>query len=122
MRGGEPGRRKIDFAVEAAAAEARRTLDAGDRIGLLTVDGRVLGHVAPNDGRPQMLRVFEALLDATEAVDEDLTDIDDDEVVAVVGRYVRQQDGVDFSRGSGKGWNVPMLVRHVEEALSGVED
>ncbi|MCZ7678951.1 MAG: DUF58 domain-containing protein [Sandaracinaceae bacterium] len=39
MRGGEPGRRKIDFAVEAAAAEARRALDAGDRIGLVTVDG-----------------------------------------------------------------------------------
>ncbi len=122
MRGGEPGRRKIDFAVEAAAAEARRTLDAGDRIGLLTVDGRILGHVLPNDGRPQMLKVFEALLDATEAVDEDLTEVDDDEVAAVVGRYVRQQDGVDFSRGDGKGWNIPMLVRHAGEALSSVED
>lgn len=122
MRGGEPGRRKIDFAVEAAAAEARRALDAGDRIGLVTVDGRLLAHVAANDGRPQMLKVFEALLDATEAVDEDLTEIDDDEVAGVVGRYVRQQDGVDFSRGDGKGWNVPMLVRHVAEALQGVED
>lgn len=122
MRGGEPGKRKIDFAVEAAAAEARRTLDAGDRIGLVTVDGRMLAHVAPNDGRPQMLKVFEALLDATEAVDEDLTEIDDDEVAGVVGRYVRQQDGVDFSRGDGKGWNVPMLVRHVSEALADVED
>lgn len=120
MRGGEPGKRKLDFAVEAAAAEARRTLDAGDRIGLLTVDGRLLGHVTPNDGRPQMLKVFEALLDATEAVDEDLTEIDDDEVAAVVGRYVRQQDGVDFSRS--KGWNVPMLVRHVEGALADVAD
>ncbi len=122
MRGGEPGRRKIDFAVEAAAAEARRTLDAGDRIGLVTVDGRLLAHVPPNDGRPQMLKVFEALLDATEAVDEDLTEIDDDEVAAVVGRYVRQQDGIDFSRADGKGWNVAMLVRHVSEALASVED
>lgn len=120
MRGGEPGQRKIDFAVEAAAAEARRALDAGDRIGLITVDGRMLGHVAPNDGRPQMLKVFEALLDATEAVDEDLTEIDDDEVLAVVGRYVRQQDGVDFSRA--KGWDVPMLVRHVESALAEGDD
>jgi uncharacterized protein (DUF58 family) len=122
MRGGEPGKRKIDFAVEAAAAETRRTLDAGDRIGLVTVDGRILGHVPPNDGRPQMLKVFEALLAATEAVDEDLTEIDDAEVAAVVGRYVRQQDGVDFSRDGGKGWNAPMLVRHVESALADVED
>ena len=122
MRGGEPGRRKLDFAVEAAAAEARRTLDAGDRIGLITVDGRILTHVAPNDGRPQLLRIFEALLDATEAVDEDLTDVDDAEVTAIVGRYVRQQDGVDFSRDDGRGWNMALLVRHVEGALQDAED
>jgi uncharacterized protein (DUF58 family) len=122
MRGGAPGRRKLDFAVEAAAAEARRTLDAGDRIGLVTVDGRLLAHVAPNDGRPQLLRVFEALLGAIEAVDEDLTEVDDDEVAAVVGRYVRQQDGVDFTRDDGRGWNVPLMVRHVREALKETAD
>ena len=122
MRGGEPGRRKLDFAVEAAATEARRALDAGDRIGLVTVDGRLLSHVAPNDGRPHLLRIFEALLAATEAVDEDLTEVDDDEVAGVVGRYVRQQDGVDFGRDDGRGWNVPMLVRHVKDALADVED
>ena len=122
MRGGDPGRRKLDFAVEAAAAEARRALDTGDRIGLITVDGRLLAHVPPRDGRPQLLRVFEALLSAIEAVDEDLTEVDDDEVAAVVGRYVRQQDGVDFGREDGRGWNVQMLVRHVTEALEEVED
>lgn len=122
MRGGDPGRRKLDFAVEAAASEARRTLDAGDRMGLITVDGRLLGHVAPKDGRTQLLRIFESLLSAIEAVDEDLTDVDDDEVAAVVGRYVRQQDGVDFHRSDGKGWNVPMLVRHVSEALADEEE
>jgi uncharacterized protein (DUF58 family) len=122
MRGGEPGRRKLDFAVEAAATEARRALDAGDRIGLVTVDGRLLSHVTPNDGRPHLLRIFEALLAATEAVDDDLTEVDDDEVAGVVGRYVRQQDGVDFGREDGRGWNVPLLVRHVNDALSGVED
>ncbi|MGE0787095.1 MAG: DUF58 domain-containing protein [Sandaracinaceae bacterium] len=121
MRGGEPGRRKLDFAVEAAASEARRTLDAGDRIGIVTVDGRLLSHLLPDDGRPQLLRAFETLLHAIEAVDDDLTDIDDDEVAAVVGRYVRQQDGVDFSRGA-TAWNVPMLVRHVEAALAETED
>jgi len=122
MRGGVPGRRKLDFAVEAAAAEARRALDAGDRLGLVTVDGRLLAHVQPKDGRPQLLRIFEALLLAIEAVDEDLTEVDDDEVAAVVGRYVRQQDGVDFAREGGKGWNVPLLVRHVKEALEDAED
>lgn len=122
MRGGEPGRRKLDFAVEAAAAEARRALDSGDRIGLVTVDGRLLAHLTPNDGRPHLLRIFEALLSAIEAVDEDLTEVDDDEVAAVVGRYVRQQDGVDFSREGGRAWDVKMLVRHAREALEDSED
>ncbi|MFK7992315.1 MAG: DUF58 domain-containing protein [Sandaracinaceae bacterium] len=120
MRGGEPGRRKLDWAIEGAAAEARRTLDAGDRIGLIAVDGRILAHVAPNDGRPQLLRVFEGLLRATEAVDEDLTEVDDDEVAAVVGRYVRQQDGIDFMQPGG--WNVQALVKHVRDALSDTAD
>lgn len=122
MRGGELGRRKLDFAVEAAASEARRALDRGDRLGLITVDGRILAHVPPDDGPPQLLRIFEALLAATEAVDEDLTEVDDDEVAAVVGRYVRQQDGVDFSLDRGTRWNVSLLLRHVEEALASAGD
>lgn len=121
MRGGEPGSRKLDHAIEAVAAEARRTLASGDRFGVLTVDGRVLAHVAPRDGAAHVLRVFDALLAATEVVDQDLTDVDDDEVVAIVGRYVRQQDGVDFSSASGREWNVSMLVRHVTKALAAEE-
>jgi uncharacterized protein (DUF58 family) len=124
MRGGEPGRRKLDHAIEATAAEARRTLAAGDRFGLITVDGRVLAHVPAQDGSAHLLRVLHALLAATEVVDQDLTDVDDDEVCAIVGRYVRQQDGVDFSmhpggrRGRGVEWNVSLLVRHVSQALA----
>lgn len=123
MRGGDPGRRKLDHAIEAVAAEARRTLASGDRFGVITVDGRVLAHVVPRDGSAHVLRVFDALLAATEVVDQDLTDVDEDEVVAIVGRYVRQQDGVDFSSSGARGteWNVSMLVRHVSKALAAEE-
>ncbi len=121
MRGGSEGRRKLDYAIEAIAAEARRGISRGDRVGLLTVDGRIVDHVAPGDGAPQMLRIFDALLRATEIVDDDLTEADDDDVVRTVGRYVRQQDGLDLSQlaGSGRpaGWNVAALVRHTEAAL-----
>ena len=46
MRGGEPGERKLDFALELCVAHARAWLDRGDRVGLITVDGRVLGQRA----------------------------------------------------------------------------
>lgn len=120
MRGGEPGRRKFDHAIEAVAADARRTLSAGDRFGLMTVDGRLLAHIPPRDGAPHLLRIFDALLAATEMVDQDLTDADDDEVCAIVGRYVRQQDGLDFSIRSrtGGAWNLSPLLAHVTRALA----
>lgn len=116
MRGGEPGRRKLDFVIEAAAAEARRTLARGDQLGLVTVDGRVLAHVPARDGNAQLLRAFDALLAATEVVDADLTDVDDEEVVGIVGRYVRQQDGIDFRTPRGD-WNLTLLAKHVSRAL-----
>jgi uncharacterized protein (DUF58 family) len=117
MRGGEPGKRKLDFAIEAVAAEARRTLARGDQLGLVTVDGRVLAHVPARDGSPQLFRVLDALVAATEVVDSDLTDVDDDEVVGIVGRYVRQQDGIDFRAREGA-WNLTLLAKHVTKALS----
>ncbi|MEM9187855.1 MAG: DUF58 domain-containing protein [Myxococcota bacterium] len=116
MRGGEPGKRKLDFAIELAAAESRRGIDAGDRVGLITVDGRVLDYVPPRDDLAQMIRIYDALLAATEVVDQDLTDVDDDDVPAIVGRYIRNQDGVDFARRDGS-WDVQNLVRHVQSSL-----
>jgi len=120
MRGGAPGRRKLDFAIEAAAAEARRALDAGDRVGLITVDGRILAHVPPGEGPAQLLRIYDALVAATEVVDHDLTDLDDDELLATVARYVRQQDGIDFGAPERpSGWDTEGLFAHVSRSLAG---
>lgn len=118
MRGGELGRRKLDFAIEAATVEARRALERGDEFGLITVDGRIVHHVPPDDGARHMIAIYDALIACTEIVDHDLTDIDDDEVIATVGRYVRNQDGIDFSSPSKPGaWEVGPLVQHVARSL-----
>lgn len=115
MRAGEPGSRKLDFAIELTAAEARRALQHGDRVGVTTVDGRILSQVLPGDGATQMPRIYDALLAATEVVDADLTGTDDQDVVEIVGRYVRHQDGVDYARK--RGWDVTGLLRHVGRAM-----
>ena len=114
MRGGEPGQRKLDFAIEAVASETRHALEEGDRVGLAIVDGRLLELVPPNDHRSQLLRVFDALLAATEVVDRDLTDVDEAEVAAIVGRYLRSQDGVDFGSPDRR-WDVVGMTRHVQD-------
>lgn len=99
MRGGPAGERKLDFALELCVAHSRAWLDRGDRVGLITVDGRVLANVQAGDGAAHLIRVYDALLASTEVVDADLTALDDHEVASLVARYVRQQDGVDFAHG-----------------------
>lgn len=116
MRGGTLGERKLDFALEMCVAHARTWLDRGDRVGLISVDGRVLGHVRPGEGPAQLIRIYDALLATTEVVDADLTTIDDRGVIELVARYVRHQDGLDFGHSRG-GWDVTLLLQHVKSAL-----
>ena len=95
MRDGRPGAARLDLAVDVAAAYARGALDAGDRVGLVTFDGRIVGEAKANDGPVHRLRIVERLMEAMNVVDEDLTELTDSELVAVVGRYLLLQEGID---------------------------
>ncbi len=116
MRGGEPGTRKLDHAIEVAALAARQALERGDRVGVITVDGRIVSHAHPRAGLSHLPALHEALLAATEIVDQDLTEPDDDELLGIVARYVRQQDGARFA--TPEGIDIDSLVRHAAAALS----
>ena len=116
MRGGEPGTRKLDHGIELAALLAQRALEDGDRVGLITVDTRIVAHAPAREGQRQMPQIHEALLHATEIVDQDLTEPDDDEVIALAARYVRHQDGVDHRTKTGV--DVDALARHAANALT----
>jgi len=115
MRGGSPGERKLDYGIELAAALLREALERGDQAGLITVDGRIVGHVPPRDGLPHMARLDEALLGVTEVVDADLTEPDDREVAGLVARYIRHQDGREFR--SSQGVDMAGLVKHIRAML-----
>lgn len=117
MRGGEPGTRKLEHGIELAAQLAQRALEGGDRVGLITVDTRIVAHAPAREGQRQTALIHEALLHATEIVDRDLTEPDDDEVIALAARYVRHQDGVDYRTKTGV--DLDALARHAAAALSG---
>ncbi|HEX4353827.1 MAG TPA: hypothetical protein VHZ95_12950, partial [Polyangiales bacterium] len=68
------------------------------------------------EGLPHMAAIHEVLLGATEIIDEDLTEPDGDEVTALVARYVRHQDGIDFRSASGV--DLDGLSRHVANAVA----
>lgn len=116
MRGGRPGERKLDHGIELAALLARQALERGDRVGLLTVDDRLLSQVAPAEGVRHMLRIYDALIKATEVVDGDLTEFDDETITAVVGLYLRRQEGLDL-RTSEDRWDLAAIAEHVARAL-----
>ena len=115
MRGGAPGTRKLDYCIEIAALKAREALERGDRVGLMTVDGRIISHVLPGESLKQMIRIYDALLRATEIIDEDLTEVNDEDVVALVGRYLKYQDGVDHLKDQG--WDLDGISRQVGPVL-----
>jgi uncharacterized protein (DUF58 family) len=95
MREGPMGLSRLDRAVDLANAYARGALEAGDRVGLLTFDGRIVAEVRPNDGPVHRLRLVEPLMQAMNSVDDDLTDLTDSELVEAVARYLLFQDGAD---------------------------
>ena len=115
MRGGAPGERKLDHCIELCALLAREALERGDRVGLLTVDGRVVAHVPDAEGLPHMLRIYEALLAATEIVDADLTEVDDDAVAAIVALHVKRQEGIDLPEDAEA--SLAALAAHAARAL-----
>ena len=115
MRGGDPGERKLDAALELAAGLCRESLEGGDRVGLMAFDARVVSSVAPGEGKAQRIRLYDALLRTTELVDEDVTDLSEAELTRLVAGYVRQQDGMDFRRKGAV--DVGALVRHARRTL-----
>jgi uncharacterized protein (DUF58 family) len=115
MRGGDPGARNLDRCIELCALVARQAIERGDRIGLLTVDGRIVSRVAEGEGMTQLLRIYEALLATTTIVDADLTEVDDDAVTDLVGLYLRQQHGLELVR-RGR-WNLTAIATHARRAM-----
>jgi len=116
MRGGAVGDRKLDHGIELAASLLRAALERGDQAGVVTVDGRVVAHAPAREGLAQMANLDEVLLGATEVIDADLTEPTDDDIVALVARYVRHQDGLEFR--TARGYDLDGLSRHVRTALA----
>lgn len=116
MRDGVYGRRKLDLALEVAAALCERATHRGDRIGLITVDSRLVGHVGVKEGSAHRIALYEALIESTEIVDADLTDTSDADVALKVARHLRQQDGVDLlSPDGGRVFDEVALASHARK-------
>ena len=95
MRGGSPGRTKLDYAIDTAAAFARVAVDHGDQVGLITFDSRVYSELKPASGHHHYLKLIDRLVETHNVVDEDLTDLSAGELVATVASYLAHQEAID---------------------------
>ena len=93
MRQGRVGSTHLDLAIELAARYVRGALEGGDRVGLVTVDGRAVNEVPVSDRPGHRRALMEALTLAPMAYDEMATDLSDSELCATVGRYLLLQEG-----------------------------
>jgi uncharacterized protein (DUF58 family) len=94
MRSRRPGHGKLDYGLGLCAAYARLALEAGDRVGLITFDHRIYSQVNAGDGRPHLFAIIDRLMELHSIVDEDLTDLTDQELYGAVADYLAHQEGL----------------------------
>lgn len=117
MRSDDRGPTKIDYAIELVAQAARQSLAAGDRLGMVAFDRRVVANVPPGDGAHHMRQVVQSAVDLRALVDADLTDVNAETLVETVARYFREQEGIDVFRDVAPAEGKLRLHRMASEAI-----
>jgi uncharacterized protein (DUF58 family) len=99
MRGDPRGGSKLDYAIDLAAQAARSSRLGGDRLGLVTFDSRVTLQISPGSSPAHLAAIVAGAIDQRSLVDDDLTDLDDEQLEQVIARYFREQEGVEVKPG-----------------------
>lgn len=97
MRGGSA--RKLEHAGQIALSVAGQVLKNKDAVGLMTFDEKLYGHVLPASSGHHMQRLIHHVMGINAIVDPDLTEIDDDELSALLADYLLIQERLDFRKG-----------------------
>jgi uncharacterized protein (DUF58 family) len=122
MRGGQWQGQKLEHGVEAVAELADNVLRARDRVGLMTFDEKLYGHIAPNASPSHAARLLRHLVGVNSVVDEELTEWTDVELAQNVADYLVVQERLDFRRGdevdADSGVNLELLERWLSSVIA----
>ena len=97
MRGA--GARKLEHAGQIALGVAGQVLKNKDAVGLMSFDEKLYGHLLPSSAGNHMQRLIHHIMGIHAIVDPDLTEIDDDELSALLADYLLIQERLDFRKG-----------------------
>jgi uncharacterized protein (DUF58 family) len=100
MRGGRWAGQKLEWATHLTVDFAEELLGSRDRVGLLTFDEKMYGHIVPGNSNRHMQRILHHLVGLNSVVDEELTELDETELRRLAADYLLVQERLDFRRGS----------------------
>lgn len=99
MRGGRPVGHKLEHALELVTSLAQDVLRRRDAVGLMTFDEKLYGHITPSSAPSQLSRLVRHLVSLQSVIDPELTELDDDELEAMLVEYLLIQERLDFRKG-----------------------
>jgi uncharacterized protein (DUF58 family) len=117
MRGGRPVGHKLEHALELVTSLAQDVLRRRDAVGLMTFDEKLYGHITPSSAPSQLSRLVRHLVSLQSVIDPELTELDDDELEAMLVEYLLIQERLDFRKGDeveqATGINHKLLARWI---------
>jgi len=117
MRGGQWAGQKLDFGLQLLVDRADAVIRRKDRVGIVTFDERVYGHVPLGHSSAHMKRILHHLVGLNAVVDPDLTELDETDVERLAADYLLVQERLDFRKGETdpeSGVNGGLLRRWIE--------
>lgn len=125
MRGGQWPGQKLEYGIRMAVDLFEVVLATRDKVGLVTFDEKLYGHVEANSSARQFKRLLHHLVGLNGIVDEELTELDEIEVERLIADYLLVQERLDFRKGaqidSPSGVNAPLLNRWLTGIMPEVE-
>jgi uncharacterized protein (DUF58 family) len=117
MRGGHKKGEILEYAVHLAVDLVDTVIRGNDRVGFMTFDEKLYGHILPASSTRQLQRVFHHLIGLSAVVDPELTELDDADVYRLAADYTLVQERLDFRKGEGvdteSGVNIALLERWI---------
>lgn len=121
MRGGQWRGQKLEHGIEAVADIAEAVTRSRDRVGLMTFDEKLYGHIPPGSSQAHLGRILRHLIGVNSVVDDDLTEWGEVELAQRLADYLVVQERLDFRRGDDvkpeSGVNESLLRRWIESVL-----
>lgn len=108
MRGGKPPHTKLAHGIDLTAELVTMLAASRDRVGLITYDEVVYGHIRQASAGQNRRDIIDHLVGLSSIVAPELTELDEDEVTGALVRYLMVQERLDFRRqdrrrGRGRG-------------------